>query len=151
MNLKLVAQRSVVSHLNNMHLLICVKEQRLLIILLDLFSSISGHYFLLIATHSMLVLEIETLMNLATLRLESQKEKSSSLIPRQLWKVYITNCCGLFLSDTSLKNFVVALSLQGEVAVNRRVDTKSYNSLHTLVHDMFPPMSCSEQVSFSFE
>jgi hypothetical protein len=37
--------------------------------------------------------------------------------------------------------------LQGEVAVNRRVDTKSYTSLHALVHGMFPPMTSFEQVS----
>lgn len=38
--------------------------------------------------------------------------------------------------------------MQGEVAVNRRVDTKSYTSLHALVHGMFPPISSSsEQVS----
>jgi phosphatidate phosphatase LPIN len=36
--------------------------------------------------------------------------------------------------------------LQGEVAVNRRVDTKSYTSLHALVHGMFPPMTSFEQV-----
>jgi hypothetical protein len=38
--------------------------------------------------------------------------------------------------------------LQGEVAVNRRVDTKSYTSLHALVHGMFPPMTSFEQVQF---
>ena len=42
--------------------------------------------------------------------------------------------------------FMVLPSLQGEIVVNRRVDTKSYTSLHALVHDMFPPMSSSEQV-----
>lgn len=36
--------------------------------------------------------------------------------------------------------------LQGEVAINRRIDVKSYTSLHTLVHDMFPPTSLIEQV-----
>lgn len=37
--------------------------------------------------------------------------------------------------------------VQGEVAVNRRVDTKSYTSLHALVNGMFPPISLSpEQV-----
>uniref|UniRef100_A0A9I9E3A3 Uncharacterized protein n=1 Tax=Cucumis melo TaxID=3656 RepID=A0A9I9E3A3_CUCME len=49
----------------------------------------------------MLGLETGTRMNLATLKLEFQKEKSSLLIPRYL----------------------------GEVVVNRRVDTKSYTSL----------------------
>jgi len=38
--------------------------------------------------------------------------------------------------------------MQGEVAVNRRVDTNPYTSLHALVHGMFPPiLSSSEQVS----
>jgi hypothetical protein len=37
--------------------------------------------------------------------------------------------------------------MKGEVAVNRRVDTKSYTSLHALVNGMFPPISSSpEQV-----
>lgn len=47
--------------------------------------------------------------------------------------------------------------LQGEVAVNRRLDTKSYTSLHALVNGMFPLTNSSEQVylrenffSFSF-
>ncbi|XWS24254.1 hypothetical protein CRYUN_Cryun28dG0085100 [Craigia yunnanensis] len=39
--------------------------------------------------------------------------------------------------------------LEGEVAVNRRVDTKSYSSLHALVHGMFPPMASSEQEDFN--
>ncbi|KAF2324398.1 hypothetical protein GH714_013610 [Hevea brasiliensis] len=36
--------------------------------------------------------------------------------------------------------------LKGEVAVNRRVDTKSYTTLHDLVQGMFPTMTSSEQV-----
>lgn len=35
--------------------------------------------------------------------------------------------------------------VQGEVAVNRRVDTKSYTSLHALVNGMFPPISTSSE------
>ena len=35
---------------------------------------------------------------------------------------------------------------QGEVAVNKRVDVKSYTSLHKLVDDMFPPQTYTEQV-----
>lgn len=38
------------------------------------------------------------------------------------------------------------LYLQGEVAINNRIDVKSYTSLHTLVNDMFPPTSLVEQV-----
>lgn len=36
--------------------------------------------------------------------------------------------------------------IQGEVAVNNRVDVKSYTSLHKLVDDMFPPQVHTEQV-----
>lgn len=36
--------------------------------------------------------------------------------------------------------------MQGEVAVNNRVDVKSYTSLHKLVDDMFPPQTYTEQV-----
>ena len=46
-----------------------------------LFYRISGHCFLPIAIHSMLVLETEILMTSAILRLEFLKEKSSLLIP----------------------------------------------------------------------
>lgn len=35
---------------------------------------------------------------------------------------------------------------QGEVAVNQRVNTKSYSSLHALVNEMFPLTSSEEQV-----
>lgn len=38
------------------------------------------------------------------------------------------------------------LCQQGEVAINHRIDVKSYTSLHTLVNDMFPPTSMVEQV-----
>lgn len=37
------------------------------------------------------------------------------------------------------------LHFQGEVAVNRRVDTKSYTSLHDIVHDIFPVMTSSHE------
>ncbi|XP_068641522.1 phosphatidate phosphatase PAH2-like isoform X2 [Aristolochia californica] len=39
--------------------------------------------------------------------------------------------------------------LKGEVAVNRWVDTKSYTSLHSLVHSMFPAIHCSEQEEYN--
>lgn len=40
--------------------------------------------------------------------------------------------------------------VQGEVAVNRRVSTKSYMSLHALVNRVFPPLSSPpEQVCLS--
>lgn len=32
------------------------------------------------------------------------------------------------------------------MAINHRIDVKSYTSLHTLVNDMFPPTSMVEQV-----
>lgn len=77
---KLVAWRLVPDPLY-MCTLTCAEDLNL-DFLVYLFSRISRHCFLLIATHSMLVLGIETLMNLATLRLEFLREKSSSLIPR---------------------------------------------------------------------
>ncbi|XP_077213369.1 phosphatidate phosphatase PAH2-like isoform X2 [Tasmannia lanceolata] len=39
--------------------------------------------------------------------------------------------------------------LKGEVVVNRRVDRKSYNSLHSLVNGMFPAMTSAEQEDFN--
>jgi len=36
--------------------------------------------------------------------------------------------------------------VQGEVAVNKRIDVKSYTSLHKLVDGMFPPQTYTEQV-----
>lgn len=40
---------------------------------------------------------------------------------------------------------IFIINPKGEVAVNRRVDTKSYTSLHALVHGMFPPISSSSE------
>ncbi|KAL6982889.1 Phosphatidate phosphatase pah2, partial [Sarracenia purpurea var. burkii] len=40
---------------------------------------------------------------------------------------------------------IFIINPKGEVVVNSRVDTKSYTTLHALVHDMFPPMCSSEQ------
>ncbi|KAF8410051.1 hypothetical protein HHK36_002571 [Tetracentron sinense] len=45
------------------------------------------------------------------------------------------------------KGKIFIINPKGEVVVNRRVDTKSYTSLHALVNGMFPPMSSAEQVS----
>ncbi|XP_011030124.1 PREDICTED: phosphatidate phosphatase PAH2-like isoform X2 [Populus euphratica] len=47
------------------------------------------------------------------------------------------------------KGKIFIINPKGEVAVNRRVDTKSYTSLHALVHDMFPPMTSFEQEDFN--
>ncbi|KAG5230926.1 phosphatidate phosphatase PAH [Salix suchowensis] len=47
------------------------------------------------------------------------------------------------------KGKIFTINPKGEVAVNRRVDTKSYTSLHTLVHGMFPPMTSFEQEDFN--
>ncbi|XP_020104323.1 phosphatidate phosphatase PAH2 isoform X1 [Ananas comosus] len=44
---------------------------------------------------------------------------------------------------------IFIINPKGEVAVNRRVDTKSYSSLHALVNGMFPPMSSSEQEDYN--
>ncbi|XP_059453202.1 phosphatidate phosphatase PAH2 isoform X3 [Corylus avellana] len=47
------------------------------------------------------------------------------------------------------KGKVFIINPKGAVAINRRVDTRSYGSLHALVHDMFPPMTSSEQEDFN--
>ncbi|KAL9247603.1 hypothetical protein vseg_021020 [Gypsophila vaccaria] len=39
---------------------------------------------------------------------------------------------------------IFIINPKGQIAVNRRVDTKSYTSLHSLVHDMFPPAPVAE-------
>ncbi|XP_073135806.1 uncharacterized protein [Henckelia pumila] len=44
---------------------------------------------------------------------------------------------------------IFIINPKGEIAVNRRVDTKSYLSLHSLVHGMFPCMSSCEQEDFN--
>lgn len=44
---------------------------------------------------------------------------------------------------------IFIINPKGEIAVNRRVDTKSYLSLHSLVHGMFPSMSSREQEDFN--
>ncbi|KAG8374288.1 hypothetical protein BUALT_Bualt11G0115900 [Buddleja alternifolia] len=43
------------------------------------------------------------------------------------------------------KGKIFIINPKGEVAINHRVDVKSYTSLHTLVNDMFPPTSLVEQ------
>ncbi|GAB2292172.1 hypothetical protein Dimus_026423 [Dionaea muscipula] len=47
------------------------------------------------------------------------------------------------------KGKIFIINPKGEIAINRRVDTKSYMSLHALVHDMFPPVSSDEQEDFN--
>ncbi|KAG0595957.1 hypothetical protein M758_UG212300 [Ceratodon purpureus] len=44
------------------------------------------------------------------------------------------------------KGKIFIINPKGEVAVNNRVDVKSYTSLHKLVDDMFPPQTYTEQV-----
>lgn len=44
---------------------------------------------------------------------------------------------------------IFIINPKGEVVVNSRIDTKSYTSLHALVHDMFPSMSSSEQEDYN--
>lgn len=66
-------------------------------------------------------------------------------------KVYIqdipVNTITLWNVDWGLMcSFAIALNAQGQVTVNRRVDTRSYTSLHELVNGIFPPMSSFEQV-----
>ncbi|KAI3843241.1 hypothetical protein MKX03_030738 [Papaver bracteatum] len=43
------------------------------------------------------------------------------------------------------KGKIFIINPKGQVAVNRRVDTKSYTSLHELVNGMFPPMCSSAE------
>ncbi|XP_058097114.1 phosphatidate phosphatase PAH2 isoform X4 [Magnolia sinica] len=47
------------------------------------------------------------------------------------------------------KGKIFIINPKGEVAVNRRVDTKSYSSLHSLVNGMFPAMSSAEQEDYN--
>ncbi|KAJ7958146.1 phosphatidate phosphatase PAH2 [Quillaja saponaria] len=47
------------------------------------------------------------------------------------------------------KGKVFIINPKGEVAVNHRVDRKSYTSFHALVNGMFPPMNTSEQEDFN--
>ncbi|KAL2554685.1 Phosphatidate phosphatase PAH1 [Forsythia ovata] len=47
------------------------------------------------------------------------------------------------------KGKIFIINPKGEVAINHRVDVKSYTSLHTLVHDMFPPTSLVEQEDYN--
>ncbi|KAK3231427.1 hypothetical protein Dsin_003308 [Dipteronia sinensis] len=44
---------------------------------------------------------------------------------------------------------IFTINPKGEIAVNRRNDTKSYSSLHVLVHGMFPPTTSSEQEDYN--
>ncbi|CAD6271913.1 unnamed protein product [Miscanthus lutarioriparius] len=47
------------------------------------------------------------------------------------------------------KGKIFIINPKGEVAVNSSVDVKSYTSLHTLVHDMFPPTTLVEQEDYN--
>ncbi|XP_015575335.1 phosphatidate phosphatase PAH2 isoform X2 [Ricinus communis] len=47
------------------------------------------------------------------------------------------------------KGKIFIINPKGEVAVNRLVDTRSYTSLHALVHGMFPAMTSSEQEDYN--
>lgn len=47
------------------------------------------------------------------------------------------------------KGKIFIINPKGEVAINHRIDVKSYTSLHTLVHDMFPPTSMVEQEDYN--
>ncbi|XP_065882158.1 phosphatidate phosphatase PAH2-like [Euphorbia lathyris] len=47
------------------------------------------------------------------------------------------------------KGKIFIINPKGEVAVHRRIDTKSYTSLQDLVHGMFPVMRSSEQEDFN--
>ncbi|KAG8068406.1 hypothetical protein GUJ93_ZPchr0005g14576 [Zizania palustris] len=47
------------------------------------------------------------------------------------------------------KGKIFIINPKGEVAINSSVDVKSYTSLHTLVHDMFPPTTLVEQEDYN--
>lgn len=47
------------------------------------------------------------------------------------------------------KGKIFIINPKGEVAVNRRVDTRSYTSLHALVNGIFPVMSSAEQEDYN--
>ncbi|XXG61007.1 hypothetical protein AAC387_Pa04g2769 [Persea americana] len=47
------------------------------------------------------------------------------------------------------KSKIFIINPKGEVVVNRRVNTKSYTSLHELVNGMFPPTMSTEQEDFN--
>ncbi|CAK7341769.1 unnamed protein product [Dovyalis caffra] len=47
------------------------------------------------------------------------------------------------------KGKIFIINPKGEVAISHRIDVKSYTSLHTLVNDMFPPTSLSEQEDYN--
>ncbi|XP_057971382.1 phosphatidate phosphatase PAH1 isoform X2 [Malania oleifera] len=47
------------------------------------------------------------------------------------------------------KGKIFIINPKGEVAINNRIDVKSYTSLHTLVNDMFPPTSLAEEEDFN--
>ncbi|WCJ35404.1 Phosphatidate phosphatase PAH2 [Euphorbia peplus] len=47
------------------------------------------------------------------------------------------------------KGKIFIINPKGEVAVNRLVDTRSYTSLHALVHGMFPVMTSHEQEDYN--
>ncbi|KAL2481487.1 Phosphatidate phosphatase PAH1 [Abeliophyllum distichum] len=47
------------------------------------------------------------------------------------------------------KGKIFIINPKGEVAINHRIDVRSYTSLHTLVHDMFPSTSLVEQEDYN--
>ncbi|KAK4274699.1 hypothetical protein QN277_017886 [Acacia crassicarpa] len=47
------------------------------------------------------------------------------------------------------KGKIFIINPKGEIAVNRRLDTKSYTSLHALVNGMFPATNSSEKEDFN--
>ncbi|CAD6254827.1 unnamed protein product [Miscanthus lutarioriparius] len=59
-----------------------------------------------------------------------------------VWSSIVFNCLYKPLKSRPMGS-------QGEVAVNSSVDVKSYTSLHTLVHDMFPPTTLVEQEDYN--
>lgn len=110
---------------------------------MNLFCRTLKHYSLLIIILFMRVSATETPMSLATEKLGFQMARSSSLTPR----LYPLETLMLITVWIWLSQFSFLTLKQGEVAINRRTDVKSYTSLHTLVHDMFPPTSLANDTT----
>ena len=117
----------------------CVKFMEVL-----MFGRTLRRSFLLITIHFMLGLATETLTSSVTRRWDFYHQPKGIVFNCLLYYVVnssiVFNCLYKPLKSRPMGS-------QGEVAVNSSVDVKSYTSLHTLVHDMFPPTTLVEQVS----
>ncbi|KAJ0024517.1 hypothetical protein Pint_08798 [Pistacia integerrima] len=99
---------------------------------------------------------------ISCLELQTQAEPTESLVFWDIRALFPSDCNPFYagfgnrntdeisyLKVGIPKGKIFIINPKGEVAVSRRVDTKSYSSLHALVHGMFPSTTSSEQVSAS--